>query len=168
MTIQELIAKYSNTNEQMLNLIEKILQWQERVSDSQASEFIQKMASILEKHGDVQTWENVREQLVNEISRLNVERNKMKKDKESINESLQKKKQWFIDLEQAKSDLTILEEKESKLHKDDMDMQRRYIETKKMIEELQQNRWLSSTVKESINKIWAALPSDELDKALTK
>jgi hypothetical protein len=168
MTIQELVTKYSNTDESTLNFIENILSWRERVSVVQASEFIQKIVSMLEKRGEVQTWENVREQLVNEISRLNVERNKMKKDKENIDESLQKKKQWFIDLEKSKNDLTILEEKESKLHKDDIDMQRRYVETKKMVESLQQNRWLSPNLKESINKIWTALPLDELDKTLIK
>ncbi|MDR2441290.1 MAG: hypothetical protein LBE12_18160 [Planctomycetaceae bacterium] len=168
MTLQERITKYSNTDEPTLNLIEKILIWREHVSDRQASEFIQKMVNILEKHGEVQTWEKVREQLVNEISRLNVERNKMKKERENVEESLQRKKQWFVELEEAKRELVVLEEKESKLHKDEIDMQRRYSETKKLIESLQQNRWIASNLKESINKIWTTLPLDELDKTLTK
>jgi ribosomal protein S8 len=168
MTIQEFVVKYGSVDERTLTLIENILSWRQRVSDSQASEFAQKIVNMLEKHGEVQSWENVREQLVNEISRLNVERNKMKKDKENIDESLLKKKQWFIDLEKAKNDLTVLEEKESKLRKDELDMQRRYVETKKLVAELQQNRWLSSQVKESIKKIWSTLPLDELDQALAK
>ncbi|MDR1486303.1 MAG: hypothetical protein LBT09_15980 [Planctomycetaceae bacterium] len=168
MTIQELIAKHSNTDEATLNLIEKILSWRGRVTLEAASEFVQKITSMLDKHGEIKSWEDVREQLVNEISRLNVERNKMKKDKESVEESLQKKKQWFIDFDESKKDLTVLEERESKLRKDDMDMQRRYVETKKMVEELQQNRWLSSQIRESINRIWRTLPLDELDKTLTK
>jgi DNA repair exonuclease SbcCD ATPase subunit len=168
MTIQELVTKYSNANEQTLEFIEKILKWKERVSEEQASEFIQKMVGILEKHGEVCSWESVREQLVNEISRLNVERSKMKKERENIEESLEKKKQWFGELEKAKNDLTALEEEKSKLHKDDLDKYQRYSETKKMVEELQQNCWLSYGIKESINNIWATLPLDELDKALTK
>jgi chromosome segregation ATPase len=168
MTIQELVTKYSNTNEQTLEFIEKILKWQEHVSEEQAVEFIRKMVGILEKHGEVCSWENGREQLVNEISRLNVERSKMKKERENVEESLEKKKQWFNELEKAKQDLTALEEKKSKLHKDELDRRQRYVETKKMIDELQQNRWLAQDVKGIINKIWATLPLDELDKTLTK
>ncbi|MDR0392561.1 MAG: hypothetical protein LBH59_11675 [Planctomycetaceae bacterium] len=169
MTKQELIEKCGNTDEITLNLIEKILSWRDQVSDEQASKFMQKIISVLGKHGEVQAWENVREQLVNEISRLNVERNKIKKDKESIEESLKKKKQWFSDLEKSKKELENLAEQESNLRKEDINMRNRYVETKRLIKELQQNnRWLSPQVKESINKIWASLPLDELDKALTK
>ncbi|MDR2117899.1 MAG: hypothetical protein LBP87_16110, partial [Planctomycetaceae bacterium] len=167
MTIQELTAKYGNTDEQTLDFIEKIFAWRNRVSAEQASEFILKLVNILEKHGEVCSWEKVREQFINEISRLNVERSKMKKDKESIEESLQKKKQWFTELEKAKQELTALEEKKSKLHKNDLEMRDRYLETKKMIEELQQNHWLSSELKDSIKKIWKTLPSDALDNNIS-
>ncbi|MDR0337729.1 MAG: hypothetical protein LBI18_11630 [Planctomycetaceae bacterium] len=168
MTLQELITKYNNIDQTTLNLIAKILSWRECVSETQAAEFVPKIVSLLEKHGELQIWENVREQFVNEISRLNVERNKMKKDKENIEEALKKKKQWFSDLEKAKNELTSLEKKQETLHKEDIDMQRRYAETKKLIEELQQNHWLSPQVKTALNKIWTTLPLDELDKTLVK
>ncbi|GHT42685.1 hypothetical protein FACS189443_5920 [Planctomycetales bacterium] len=123
---------------------------------------------LLEKSADVKSLENEREEVMHEISRLNVERSKLKKERESVEESLRTKKQWFAELEQAKSGLDALTEKESALNKDEMEMKRRYSDTKRMVEELQQNRWLSSDVRESIKKIWGTLPVDELDKALTK
>jgi chromosome segregation ATPase len=139
-------AGYENVEQSVIDIIERLLQ----------------------KSADVKSWEIEREELNREISRLNVERSKMKKERESIEESLQTKKQWFAELEQAKSGLDALTEKESALNKDETEMKQRYSETKRMVEELQQNRWLSSDVREAIKKIWTALPVDELDKALTK
>jgi chromosome segregation ATPase len=168
MTIQELATKYSNADAETLAFIETVLDWRDRVSAEQASEFFRKIISILDKHGEVCSWENEREELMHELSRLNVERSKMKKEKESLDDALQAKKQWFAELEQAKSGFDALTEKESALNKDETEIKQRYSETKKMIEELQQNRWLSSDVRESIKKVWGMLPVDELDKALTK
>ncbi|MDR3183520.1 MAG: hypothetical protein LBT89_11500 [Planctomycetaceae bacterium] len=168
MTIQELAAKYSDADAETLALIEKVLEWRSSVSAGQASEFIQKIVSILGKDGEVRSWENAREQLVQEVSRLNVKRAAIKKERDSTEETLKVKQQWFAELEEAKSGLAALTEKESQLHKDEMEMQRKYSETKRMVEELQQSIWLSSSVRESIRKIWTALPADELDKTLTK
>ncbi|MDR3232600.1 MAG: hypothetical protein LBT46_02850 [Planctomycetaceae bacterium] len=168
MTIQELAAKYSDADAETLALIEKVLEWRNDVSADQASEFVQKIINILGKDGEVRSLENVREQLLKEISRLNVEQRKLKKERDSTEETLKAKQQWFAELEEAKSSLTALTEKESKLHKDETEMQRHYSETKRMVEELQQSRWLSPGVQESIRKIWTALPADELDKALTR
>ncbi|MDR1384516.1 MAG: hypothetical protein LBJ67_11840 [Planctomycetaceae bacterium] len=194
MNLTEIIKKYGAVADaEMLDFIEAVLAWKTQ-SDGQSAQnvlggILKKLANVCRKSEQVQSLENEKQGLVDEISRLNISREKLiagiaelnaKRMKHSeeyakAERKLQEKQQTLAELERIKNEIENIPQEQSRLEKeiaelkaDSADAKRKYDATKQMVEELKQNQWLIPNVRDSILQIWNSLPADDIDESVKK
>jgi len=192
MKLTEIIEKYGGeTDAETLDFIEAVLLWKSQNAGLPPQNFlnetIKKLANVCKKNVNVQSLEKERQSLVDEISRLNISRQKLtamisdlnekrsqnRKEYETAEQQLREKQETLNELERIKNEIEHLPDEQLRLEKEIADLKagsadakRKYDATKQLLDELKQNHWLVPNVKDSITKIWKSLPSDEIDEAV--
>lgn len=152
MTIQEFFAKYNSA----------------AISDETADMLDTVLRRCLRKE-EVESLERQRDDMMAEISLLNVKRNQLRQTRTDAEKSLQQKRQWFAELETLRKEVADLPEVLAKLEKEKArlkaaatESKKKYEETKRLMAALPKDRWLDPKIADTIKKIWNALPQDDL------
>jgi len=177
-------VKGQNVEPQVVEVVEQLL----RLTPQQTEIIVPQLNNWLKKIADIQALENVRAEIMDKISRINTQRAELRKDQQQSEQTLAEEQQTLVQeqgqLTSRRAGLDELKKKNAKKRADidtflkeivetlqkeiaarpnEAELKKRYEATKKLVEDVKKNPWITSNVSETIQRIWKELPPDTLE-----
>jgi len=168
-------VKGQDVESNVVAIVEQLL----RLTPQQTAVVAQPLNNWLKKVADVQTLEATRSDIMDKISRLNTQRAELRKDNQQSEQALAAEQQALLQeqgqLTSQRAGLDELKKRNARKQADintlqkeldampkETEIRKKYEATKKLLEDVKKNPWITSNISEKIQQIWKELPPDVL------